>query len=249
MYFFYNLLTNLVIIISPVIIIFRILRGKEDLKRVGEKFCIYSQKKANKKIWIHAASVGELMSIVPIIKKLEKNNKIKNILLSTLTTSSAKIFKKLRLKKTKHVYFPLDNNYIVKRFIKYWQPELAIFIDSEIWPNMFKNLHLKKIPIIIMNARITERSFNKWQIFPNFASQVFKKISIALPQNLETLKYLKLLKVKNIRVAGNLKYYGKKNNQDQETKLLKNKFKNFKIWCAASTHNNEEILNGKLHKR
>jgi len=249
MYFFYNLLTNLVIIISPVIIIFRILRGKEDLKRVGEKFCIYSQKKANKKIWIHAASVGELMSIVPIIKKLEKNNKIKNILLSTLTTSSAKIFKKLRLKKTKHVYFPLDNNYIVKRFIKYWQPELAIFIDSEIWPNMFKNLHLKKIPIIIMNARITERSFNKWQIFPNFASQVFKKISIALPQNLETLKYLKLLKVKNIRVAGNLKYYGKKNNQDQETKLLKNKFKNFKIWCAASTHNNEEILIGKLHKR
>jgi 3-deoxy-D-manno-octulosonic-acid transferase len=238
-----------VIIISPVIIIFRILRGKEDLKRVGEKFCIYSQKKANKKIWIHAASVGELMSIVPIIKKLEKNNKIKNILLSTLTTSSAKIFKKLRLKKTKHVYFPLDNNYIVKRFIKYWQPELAIFIDSEIWPNMFKNLHLKKIPIIIMNARITERSFNKWQIFPNFASQVFKKISIALPQNLETLKYLKLLKVKNIRVAGNLKYYGKKNNQDQETKLLKNKFKNFKIWCAASTHNNEEILIGKLHKR
>jgi len=249
MYFFYNLLTNLVIIISPVIIIFRILRGKEDLKRVGEKFCIYSQKKANKKIWIHAASVGELMSIVPIIKKLEKNNKIKNILLSTLTTSSAKIFKKLRLKKTKHVYFPLDNNYIVKRFIKYWQPELAIFIDSEIWPNMFKNLHLNKIPIIIMNARITERSFNKWQTFPNFASQVFKKISMALPQNLETLKYLKLLKVKNIRVAGNLKYYGKKNNQDQETKLLKNKFKNFKIWCAASTHNNEEILIGKLHKR
>ena len=249
MYFFYNILANLAILISPVIIIYRIFKGKEDTKRVWEKFCIYSQKKNNKNIWIHAASVGELMSVVPIIKKLEKNKKIKNILLSTSTTSSAKIFKKLRLKKTSHVYFPLDNNYIVKKFIKYWQPELAIFIDSEIWPNMFNNLKLSNIPIIIMNARITERSFNKWQIFPNFANQVFEKISLALPQNLETLKYLKLLKVKNIKMAGNLKYFGQKNNQDHVTKSLKNKFRNFKVWCAASTHNDEEILIGKLHKR
>ena len=249
MYFFYNILTNLAIIISPIIIIYRILKGKEDLKRVGEKFSIYSQKKNNKKVWIHAASVGELMSIIPIIRKLEKNKKIKNILLSTSTTSSAKIFNKLKLKKTCHVYFPLDNNYIVKRFINYWQPELAIFIDSEIWPNMFNNLRIKNIPIIIMNARITQRSFNRWQIFPKFSKQVFGKISLALPQNLETLKYLKLFKVKDIRIAGNLKYYGQKDNHAHSKKLLKNKFKNFKVWCAASTHYNEEILIGNLHKK
>jgi len=249
MYFLYNILANLAIVISPVIIVYRILRGKEDIKRVGEKFCIYSQKKTNKKIWIHAASVGELMSIVPIIRSLEKNKKIKNILLSTSTTSSAKIFKKLKLKKTLHVYFPLDNKFIIKRFIKYWSPELAIFIDSEIWPNMFNNLHLNNIPIILMNARITKSSFNKWQTFPKFAKQIFGKISLALPQNLETLKYLKILNVKNIKIAGNLKYYGQKNNQDDAVKLLKNKFKNFKVWCAASTHNNEEILIGNLHKK
>ena len=249
MYFFYNILVNLAIIISPIIIIYRILKGKEDPKRIGEKFCIYSKKKSNKNIWIHAASVGELMSIIPVIRKLEKNKKIKNILLSTSTTSSAKIFNKLKLKKTSHVYFPLDNNYIVKRFINYWKPELAIFIDSEIWPNMFKNLYLQDIPIIIMNARITKHSFNKWQNFPNFANQVFGNITLALPQNLETLKYLKLLKVKNIKTAGNLKYYGQKNNQDYLSKLLKNKFKDFKVWCAASTHYNEEILIGNLHKK
>ena len=249
MYFFYNILTNLAIIISPIIIIYRIVKGKEDVKRVGEKFCIYSKKKSNKKVWIHAASVGELMSIVPVIRKLEKNKKIKNILLSTSTTSSAKIFNKLKLKKTSHIYFPLDNNFIVKRFINYWQPELAIFIDSEIWPNMFRNLHIKDIPIIIMNARITKRSFNKWQIFPNFAKQVFGKITLALPQNLETLKYLKLLKVRDIKTAGNLKYYGQKDNHDSSKKLLKNKFKDFKVWCAASTHFNEEILIGNLHKK
>ncbi|MGB1240442.1 MAG: 3-deoxy-D-manno-octulosonic acid transferase [Candidatus Pelagibacter sp.] len=249
MYFFYNILTNLAIIISPIIIIYRIVKGKEDVKRVGEKFCIYSKKKSNKKVWIHAASVGELMSIVPVIRKLEKNKKIKNILLSTSTTSSAKIFNKLKLKKTSHIYFPLDNNFLVKRFINYWQPELAIFIDSEIWPNMFRNLQIKDIPIIIMNARITKRSFNKWQIFPNFAKQVFGKITLALPQNLETLKYLKLLKVRDIKTAGNLKYYGQKDNHDYSKKLLKNKFKDFKVWCAASTHFNEEILIGNLHKK
>ena len=249
MYFFYNILTNIAIIISPIIIIYRIVKGKEDVKRVGEKFCIYSKKKSNKKVWIHAASVGELMSVVPVIRKLENNKKIKSILLSTSTTSSAKIFNKLKLKKTSHIYFPLDNNFLVKRFINYWQPELAIFIDSEIWPNMFRNLHIRDIPIIIMNARITKRSFNKWQIFPNFAKQVFGKITLALPQNLETLKYLKLLKVRDIKTAGNLKYYGQKDNHDSSKKLLKNKFKDFKVWCAASTHFNEEILIGNLHKK
>ena len=249
MYFFYRIITNITVLLSPIIIFFRILKGKEDPKRIGEKFCIYSQKKNNKRIWIHAASVGELMSVVPIIKKFEKNKKIRNILITTTTTSSAKIFKKLRLKKTLHVYFPLDNNYLVKKFIKSWQPRLAIFVDSEIWPNMFENLHLKNIPIIIVNARITKRSFDRWQTFPSFAKQVFGKITLALPQNLETLKYLKLLKVKNIKMAGNLKYYGQKKIQDNVTKLVRNKFKNFKVWCAASTHKTEEILIGRLHKK
>jgi 3-deoxy-D-manno-octulosonic-acid transferase len=248
MYFFYNVLTNFVIIISPIIFLFRIIKGKEDPKRFKEKFCLYSRKKSNKKIWIHAASVGELMSIVPILKNLEKNIKIKNILLTTSTTSSAKIFAKLKFKKTFHIYFPLDANFLTLRFIKYWQPQLAIFVDSEIWPNMFKNLHLKKVPVIILNARITKRSFNRWQIFPDFAKEVFSKISMAMPQNFETLKYLKMLKVKKIKVAGNLKYYGEKNIKVNNEKLLRNKFRNFNIWCAASTHNNEEIFIGKLHK-
>jgi 3-deoxy-D-manno-octulosonic-acid transferase len=113
---------------------------------------------------------------------------------------------------------------------------------------MFNQLEKKKIPLILINARITKNSFNRWQIFSKFASQVFSQISLALPQNLETLKYLKILKVKNIKTAGNLKYYGEKNYQAHKAKQLKNKFKEFKVWCAASTHNNEEILIGKLHK-
>ena len=248
MYFFYAILTNLAVLISPLIFIYRILKGKEDPKRFQEKIGIYSKKKIKNNIWIHAASIGELMSVIPIINKLENNKKIKSIIVTTTTNSSAKIFSKLRFKKTFHIYFPLDNNFLTKRFINYWQPQTAIFVESEVWPNMYKNLKINKIPIIILNARIVKKTLSRWQIFPSFAREVFDKITLALPSNLETLKYLKQLQVKNISVAGNLKYYGEKNIKGINDKLLRNKFKNSKIWCAASTHKNEEIFLGKLHK-
>ena len=205
MYFFYAILTNLAVLISPLIFIYRILKGKEDPKRFQEKIGIYSKKKIKNNIWIHAASIGELMSVIPIINKLENNKKIKSIIVTTTTNSSAKIFSKLRFKKTFHIYFPLDNNFLTKRFINYWQPQTAIFVESEIWPNMYKNLKINKIPIIILNARIVKKTLDRWQIFPSFAREVFDKITLALPSNLETLKYLKQLQVKNISVAGNLK--------------------------------------------
>ena len=113
---------------------------------------------------------------------------------------------------------------------------------------MYKNLNLKKIPIIILNARMVKKTLERWQIFPSFAKEVFSKITMALPSNLETLKYLKQLNVKNIKIAGNLKYYGEKNIEGINSDHLKDKFKNQKIWCAASTHKNEEIFLGKLHK-
>ena len=107
MYFFYAILTNLAVIFSPLIFIYRILKGKEDPKRFKEKICIYSKKKTKNKIWIHAASIGELMSVIPIIKRLEKNKKIKSIIVTTTTTSSAKIFKKIRFKKNFSCLFSL----------------------------------------------------------------------------------------------------------------------------------------------
>jgi len=248
MYFIYNTLTLIILIISPIIFLSRLLKGKEDKKRFLEKFCIHSKKNSSKTIWFHAASVGELMSIIPIIKTFEKNIKIKKILLTTTTTSSAKIFNKLKFKKTTHQYFPLDINIFSKKFIKYWRPQLAIFVDSEIWPNMFINLNKEKIPIILLNARLTKKSFERWMQFKNFSNFIFSKISLALPQNIETKKYLKLLGVRNIKTAGNLKYYGEKKVINYRNLKLLNRFKKFKIWCAGSTHYSEEILIGKIHK-
>ena len=100
MYFIYGILTKLIIIISPIIFFFRVLNGKEGKRSIKEKLCIYYQKKNfSNSLWFHASSVGELISIIPIIKKIEKNHKIKKIILTTSTKSSADIFKKLKFKK------------------------------------------------------------------------------------------------------------------------------------------------------
>ena len=248
MYFIYNVISNLVFLFSPILILFRIIKGKEDPNRFQEKFCFYSKKNNFKSVWFHAASVGELMSIIPVIEKIEKNKNIKQIILTTSTKSSAKIFKNYKFKKTFHKYYPLDTNYLTNKFISIWKPQLAVFVDSEIWPNMFKNLYEKEVPLILINARLTKKSFERWKIFGKFANDIFSKISLALPSNLETKKFLKKLGTKNIHIAGNLKFYGNKKINTSNKFSLKKKFKNFKILCAASTHGEEEILIAGLHK-
>ncbi len=247
MFFIYEVLGLIFIIFSPIIFLIRIILGKEDPKRFLEKFCIYSKRfKIKKTIWLHGSSVGEILSVIPIINVLENNKKIKKIILTSSTTSSALIFSKYKFKKTTHIYFPIDTNYLTKKFIKYWKPQVALFIDSEIWPNMFNNLKINNIPIVLLNGRVTKKSFKRWMRFPEFAKKNFSKISLAMPQNKETSKYLKKLGVKKIKIVGNLKYFGQsKKLLNENTKKL---FKNRLIFCAASTHYNEELFIGRMHK-
>ena len=247
MFIVYDLLNLILLIFSPIIFLTRYFLGKEDKKRFKEKFCLFSKRNNSKEtIWIHGASVGEILSIIPIIKELEKDKKIKKILLTSSTTSSASVVLKFKFKKTVHQYYPLDINFLTKFFINYWKPKIAIFVDSEVWPNMYKNLYRKKIPLILLNARITKKSFNRWKFFPNFSKTIFSKITLALPQNSETKQYLHLLGVKNIKIAGNLKYFG--NLEKKKIKNdLSNKFYKRNIWCAASTHKEEEKFIGRVH--
>ncbi len=247
MFIVYDLLNLILLIFSPLIFLTRYFLGKEDKKRFKEKFCLFSKRNNSKEtIWIHGASVGEILSIIPIIKELEKDKNIKKILLTSSTTSSASVVLKFKFKKTVHQYYPLDINFLTKLFINYWKPKIAIFVDSEVWPNMYKNLYRKKIPLILLNARITKKSFNRWKFFPNFSKAIFSKITLALPQNSETKKYLHLLGVKNIKIAGNLKYFG--NLEKKKIKNdLSNKFYKRNIWCAASTHKEEEKFIGRVH--
>ena len=245
MFFLYQIILSLLVLISPILIIFRIYKGKEDKIRFREKFSIPSKKRSKGKlIWFHGASVGEILSIIPLIENYEKDKLVNQILVTSSTLSSSKVLKKFKFKKTVHQFYPIDHFFFTKRFLEYWKPNLAIFIDSEIWPNMFKKLEEKKISLILLNARITKKTFLRWQSLKNVSQKVFKKISIAYPQNLETKYFLRKLKVKKIKTIGNLKFA----EQDNEImNKLNFRFKSKKIWVASSTHSDEEIFCGKTH--
>ena len=245
----YRILINLMFIFSPIIIIFRLLKKKESIIRFKEKYCFFSKKKNNGKlIWFHGASVGELQSIVPLLEKLEQDRKIKQILVTSNTLSSSKIIQKYKFKKVIHQFFPIDFFYFTSRFIKYWKPNVAIFIDSEIWPCIFKELKNNSIPLLLMNARITPRSFSRWSFFNKFSKNIFHNIDAAFPQNIESEKFLKKLNVKKVEKIGNLKFCETKN---QKKIHLKNDFllsiKNRLIFCASSTHPGEEDQIAKTH--
>ena len=246
----YRLLTNLVLIFSPLIILIRLIKKKEHLTRFKEKFTFFSiKRKEGKLVWFHGASVGELMSVIPLIEKLEKKKNINQILITTSTLSSAKIFTKFKFKKVIHQFFPLDTNHLSKNFINYWKPNLAIFIDSEIWPNMLTNLKKNQIYHILLNARITKKTFKRWKRLDTFSKILFQSFDFVYPQNEETLKYLKKFKVEKIKKLGNLKFSesvldSKKTINQNLIKFLKNK----KYWCAASTHDGEEFIAANVHK-
>ena len=249
MFFLYQILISILIVFSPLIISFRILKKKEDKKRFKEKFCIPSKKRfVGNLIWLHGSSVGELLSILPLVQELEKNKSINQILITTSTISSSQIFKKFKFKKTVHQFFPIDSIFFSYKFLNYWNPTIAIFIESEIWPSIFKVLNKKNTPLLLLNARITKKTFNRWNYIKKFSNSVFKNISKAYPQNNETHNYLKKLNVSKIKIIGNLKFSN--NDQDKlirlDKTLLKN-LKNRKIWCASSTHPNEEIICSKVH--
>jgi len=247
----YRLIINLIILISPIIILIRILKKKEHPKRFLEKFCFYKRKrKKGKIIWFHGSSVGEILSIIPLIEKITKEKSINQILVTSSTLSSSSVLAKLKLKKTIHQFFPIDTNFLSNQFLNYWKPSLAIFIESEIWPNMILNIKKKSIPLVLLNARITKKSFNKWNSVPGLSKYLFGSFDKTFPQNNKTKKYLKILGAKKIKKLGNLKFSENKINQNIKlSNNIKKFFNSRKVWCAASTHAAEEQLCVSVHKK
>ena len=249
MFFLYQITLTLLLIFSPIIILIRILKYKEDNKRFIEKFSIPTKKRSSGKlIWFHGASVGEILSIIPLIKHYEKKKSVNQILVTSSTLSSSNIFKKFKLKKTIHQFYPIDHIFFVNRFLEYWRPNAAIFIESEIWPYMFKKIEEKNIPLILLNARLTKKTFNRWMKIKIFSTLIFNKISIAYPQNLETRKYLNKLNVKKVNLLGNIKFSENYlENQNGINRKLNLALNNKKVWTASSTHRDEEIFCIKAH--
>ncbi len=243
----YRILVNLFYPFLICLIYLRKLINKEDPIRYREKIFTskfnVNKKKNNKLLWFHAASIGELKSIIPIIIELNKSNQNLEFLITTLTLSSGNIAEE-ELKKYNnihHRFFPLDVNFLVNNFLSLWKPDIIFLVDSEIWPNLILNAGAKKIPLILLNARITKKTFKRWKFFPKTAEKIFSFFKLCLVSNLETKEYLEKFKAKNVSFNGNLKLINQINinktfNMNKDI-LIKKRF-----WVAASTHKGEELF-------
>mgnify|MGYP001433427730 FL=1 len=249
MFFLYQIILTVILLFSPIILIFRLIKKKEDKIRFKEKLSIATKKKSKGNlIWFHGASVGELLSIIPLIKYYENKKYISQILITSSTVSSSKVLEKFKLKKTVHQFYPIDHLYFTNKFLKFWKPKLAVFIESEIWPCMYRNLENENIPLVLLNARLTKKTFKRWMRMKNFAQSTFNKIKISFPQNKETKLFLKKINTTNIKDLGNLKFV--ENKLSKKSKFNKNlidELKKKNIWVATSTHFGEEKFCAEAH--
>ena len=248
MFYLYRILINIVLLFSPLIILIRLLKKKEDPIRFKEKFSLFSKKRRKGNlVWFHGASVGEILSVVPLIHELEKNKDISQILVTSNTLSSSKILSNLKLKKTIHQFYPIDHKYLVDKFLNFWSPSTAIFIDSEIWPTMLTSIKSRSISLILLNGRINKKSFKKWKKIGLVAKILFSKFDLCLPSSNESKNHLDLLGTKNIKYIGNLKFTESELVSNIMELKLKKFFLSKKIWCASSTHEGEEEMVAKAH--
>ena len=251
MYIWYKLLTYLFYPFAPLFLFLRKLKKKEHSIRYKEKLSqINTPRGEGFLIWFHVASVGEAMSILPLIENLEQEQKIKKILITTITLSSAEVLQK-RLsenKKIVHQFLPFDIPIFVNKFLNHWSPNLSIFVESEIWPNLIFQIKKRNIPLLLVNGRITKKTFNRWNLLKNFSKKIFEKFDLCLVANIESENFLKILGVQNIKNYGNLKFTNTKiNSKKSLDSILINKIEGRKIWCAASTHPTEEIFCAETH--
>jgi 3-deoxy-D-manno-octulosonic-acid transferase len=251
MYYWYKIFTYLFYPFAKIYLQIRKLKKKEHPIRFKEKLSkIDNIRGEGFLIWMHVASVGEAMSILPLIENLIENNKINKILLTSITLSSGKILEKKYSNNSKvvHQFLPLDIPVFTDRFLKHWKPNLAVFVDSEIWPNLILQINKKNIPLVLMNARITKKTFNRWNFLTKFSKNIFGKFDLCIASNKESEEFLKILGAKNVKNYGNLKFSNIKNNLTKNLdSLFLDKIKNKKIWCAASTHQSEEIFCARVH--
>jgi len=251
MFFTYRFLTTLIFPLLALIIFIRKFLNKEDLTRYKEKFILNKFiSKIQNPIWFHGASIGEIKSIIPIIKHLTKKDSKIKILITSVTLSSAKIveteFK--NFENICHHYFPLDVPFLTSKFLDIWKPKLVIFIDSEIWPNFLYEIKKRNISLVLLNGRITKKTFSRWMFLGKFSKEVFSLFDICLAASKDSYNNLLKLGARNVKFYGNLKYISDNENKTILNKKLVNQLNKYKVWCATNTHEGEDKICIQAHK-
>ena len=222
-------------------------RGKEDATRLHERLGWASRaREPGPLAWLHGASVGESLALMPLVERLVERGF--QVLVTTGTVSSAHMLAARLPAGAFHHYMPLDLPVCLQRFLDHWQPALVLVAESEIWPNLFFETQQRQIPLILVNARISERSFQRWQKFPNVIGALLGRLDMCLAQSQDDADRLHLLGASYVQVTGNLKYDVAPLPVDgMKLASLSAQIGSRPVWVAASTHAGEEEIVAQVH--
>ncbi len=243
-------------LLDPIYFIYQlisVLRGKENPKRFWERWVTKQIKRpSGKLIWLHAASVGESLSLLPLIEKIIADDPKINILITSTTKTSAEILEKISAPQIIHRMAPYDTFFVSKRFLKYWEPDLAVRVESEIWPRILLELKKNKIPNFLLNARFSKKSIVRIEKQAESASFLFSLFDRIHVQEKSTKEILTKVGIENqkIKVTGSLKDSREILPVDEDIiKQFQTVIGEKKVWLAACTHPGEDEIVLKAHKK
>ena len=244
----YRLFGSVIRPIVPLVLAARVAQGKEDRTRTGERYGRAAMKRpAGRLIWVHAASVGETNAVLPLIERLTKAGF--PVLFTSTTLTSANIAAAKLPKDAIHQFGPLDVPAYVDRFLDHWRPYFVIFVESELWPTIVGRLEQAVVPLVIVNGRLSDRSFRSWRRLGGAATGLFSRIGLVLAQSEEDGARFRSLGAPKVQVTGNLKFDTPPLAADAgEVERLRAAIAGRPVWVAASTHEGEEEIVAAAHR-
>lgn len=247
----YRTATSMIRPLAPFLLRMRERQGKEDAGRRAERFGYASaERPRGPLVWIHAASVGETNAILPLIDGMGARRRDLNFLLTTGTITSAAIAAKRLNERAIHQYVPLDASEYAGRFLDHWRPNLAVFTESEIWPNLILETAQRKVPLALVNARMSDRSFARWRRSESVSQPLFNRFDVVLAQNDKLARWFSELGARKVEAVGNLKIDAPPPPVDaQEAERLRDALRGRPSLIAASTHDGEDRIIAEAHRR
>jgi 3-deoxy-D-manno-octulosonic-acid transferase len=228
----------------------RLKRGKEDPVRFRERQGVAGKvRPPGPLVWVHAASVGEATAMLALIERLLRERPGLQILVTTGTVTSARLLETRLPSHAWHQFAPVDLPHWIGRFLDHWRPHLALWVESELWPNLILETHARGVPMVLLNGRLSASSFTRWQWFPGLIRPVLGAFELCLAQDHEQAERLRRLGARRVAMAGDLKAAADSLPVDAlQLESLRQQIGRRPVWLAASTHSGEEEIIADVHR-
>jgi 3-deoxy-D-manno-octulosonic-acid transferase len=244
----YRMLTAAGTTLAPHLLEHRVRRGKENPDRLAERRGEPSAPRPpGPMVWVHGASVGEFIAVLPLVERIRSRGF--TVLVTTGTVTSAALAEKRLPPGAFHQFIPLDLPPFIARFLDSWRPDLALLVESDLWPNLIVAVSERQIPLILVNGRLSERSFNRWRRFPKTIEALLRRLDLCLVRSADDAQHFDTLGAPRIGVTGNLKYDVPVLPADApRLAALTAATVGRTIVVAASTHPGEEAVIAEVHR-